>query len=96
VEWLRSLGLPVLVGDPARGFLDTSGLTRLAAYRAHADGDTAGASLRDAHVYRCDQARAACRSCTESSVHFFPTSGDSLAFHSPPRSTSEATMESRK
>ena len=52
MEWLRSLGLPVLVGDPAPGFLDTSGLTRLATYRAHADGDTAGASLRDARVYR--------------------------------------------
>jgi predicted nicotinamide N-methyase len=52
LRWLRGLGVPVLIGDPARGFLDTSGLALVASYRAHADGDTDGTALRDAHVYR--------------------------------------------
>jgi hypothetical protein len=57
-----------------------------------------GPLLSHQHAYAGDliQACSVCRSCVDSSVHFFPTSGDSLAFHSPPRSTSEATMESRK
>jgi predicted nicotinamide N-methyase len=52
VRWLQSLGVPVLLGDPARGFLDPGGLERAATYLAHADGDTTGAALRETHVYR--------------------------------------------
>ena len=52
LPWLRSVGVPVLIGDPSRGFLDLDGLTRLATYRAHADGDTAGTVLRETSVYR--------------------------------------------
>jgi predicted nicotinamide N-methyase len=52
LRWLHSLDALVLVGDPSRGFLDTAGLTRLATYRAHRDGDTSGTDLCDAHVYR--------------------------------------------
>lgn len=51
LRWLRSLAIPVLIGDPARGFLDAAGLTRVATYRAHADGDTRGEAFRDAYVY---------------------------------------------
>jgi predicted nicotinamide N-methyase len=52
MRWLRSLGVPVLLGDPSRGFLDTGGLERVATYLAHADGETAGNALRETHVYR--------------------------------------------
>ncbi|MFL5451124.1 MAG: class I SAM-dependent methyltransferase [Myxococcales bacterium] len=52
LRWLRSAGVPVLIGDPSRGFLEAGGLDRLATYLAHADGDTSGAALRETHVYR--------------------------------------------
>lgn len=55
LAWLQTLaarGLEVLVGDPQRGFLDVSKLEKVATYRAGADGDTSGAELRDASVYR--------------------------------------------
>jgi predicted nicotinamide N-methyase len=52
LRWLRSTGVPILLGDPSRGFLDPGGLERVATYLAHADGDTTGAALRDTHVYR--------------------------------------------
>jgi len=52
LPWLRSAGVPVLLGDPSRGFLDAGGLERVATYLAHADGDTSGAAFRETHVYR--------------------------------------------
>lgn len=55
LTWLRMLadkGVEVLVGDPGRGFLDVSRLELIATYRAGADGDTTGAELRDASVFR--------------------------------------------
>lgn len=55
LSWLKTLanrGIEVLVGDPSRGFLDVSELELVATYRAGADGDTTGADLRDASVYR--------------------------------------------
>lgn len=55
LAWLQKLaahGIEVLVGDPQRGFLDVSQLEKIATYRAGADGDTSGAELRDASVYR--------------------------------------------
>jgi predicted nicotinamide N-methyase len=52
LRWLGSLGVPVLLGDPSRGFLDPGGLVRVATYLAHADGDTTGAAMRETHVYR--------------------------------------------
>jgi predicted nicotinamide N-methyase len=51
LEWLRSLRAQVLIGDPSRGFLDLSGLRRVATYRATWDGDTRGEILRDTGVY---------------------------------------------
>lgn len=55
LSWLKTLaarGIEVLVGDPSRGFLDVSELELVATYRAGADGDTTGAELRDASVFR--------------------------------------------
>lgn len=55
LKWLKTLAnqdIEVLVGDPSRGFLDVSQLELIATYRAGADGDTTGADLRDASVYR--------------------------------------------
>jgi predicted nicotinamide N-methyase len=55
VTWLRALaarGAAVLIGDPERGFLDTSGLVRLARYDAPADNDADGSFLRPTTVYR--------------------------------------------
>jgi predicted nicotinamide N-methyase len=52
LQWLQRLDVPVLIGDPARGFLDTRRVILVATYRAHADGDTTGATLRDTHVYK--------------------------------------------
>lgn len=51
LSWLRGLQLPVLIGDPSRGFLDLAGLRQLASYRATWDGDTRGAVFRDTGVY---------------------------------------------
>ncbi len=51
LRWLRGLGVPVLIGDPSRGFLDTSGLRELAAYDAAADGDTTGTIVRRTSVF---------------------------------------------
>jgi len=53
--WLRSLaarGATVLIGDPDRGFLDTTGLEPLARYDAPADNDADGSFLRPTTVYR--------------------------------------------
>jgi predicted nicotinamide N-methyase len=55
LEWFRSLaslGSLVLIGDPDRGFLDTSGLEPIARYDAPADNDTDGSFLRPTTVYR--------------------------------------------
>jgi predicted nicotinamide N-methyase len=51
LAWLRKLDVPVLIGDPSRGFLELSGLRKLASYRASWDGDTRGEILRDTSVY---------------------------------------------
>lgn len=61
LAWLKTLanrGIEVLVGDPSRGFLDVTELELIATYRAGADGDTTGADLRDASVYRVPAAVA--------------------------------------
>ena len=55
VTWLRALaarGATVIIGDPERGFLDTSGLEFLARYDAPADNDADGSFLRPTNVYR--------------------------------------------
>ena len=55
VTWLRNLaarGTTVLIGDPERGFLDTSGLELLCRYDAPADNDADGSFLRPTNVYR--------------------------------------------
>jgi predicted nicotinamide N-methyase len=55
LEWLRGLaarGSLVLVGDPDRGFLDTSGLEPVTRYDAPADNDADGSFLRPTTVYR--------------------------------------------
>jgi predicted nicotinamide N-methyase len=51
LAWLRALDVPVLIGDPARGFLELNGLRQVASYRATWDGDTRGEVLRDTGVY---------------------------------------------
>jgi len=55
IGWLRALarsGALVLIGDPDRGFLDTTGLEELARYEAPADNDHDGSFLRPTSVYR--------------------------------------------
>jgi predicted nicotinamide N-methyase len=55
VTWLRALadrGSTVLIGDPDRGFLDTTQLEALARYDAPADNDADGSFLRPTTVYR--------------------------------------------
>ena len=55
LAWLRALaarGALVLIGDPDRGFLDTTGLDPLARYEAPADNDADGSFLRPTTVYR--------------------------------------------
>ncbi len=55
LEWLSALarrGILVLIGDPDRGFLDTSGLERVARYEAPADNDADGSFLRPTSIYR--------------------------------------------
>ena len=55
LAWLTSLsrsGLEVLIGDPARGFLDLTGLEQVSSVRALADGDSSGTVLRETGVYR--------------------------------------------
>jgi predicted nicotinamide N-methyase len=55
VTWMRALaarGATILVGDPDRGFLDTTGLVPLARYEAPADNDADGSFLRPTTVYR--------------------------------------------
>ena len=52
--WFRELearGVPVLIGDPGRGFLD-GGLEALASYDAPADNDGRGQWLRETTVWR--------------------------------------------
>jgi len=55
LKWLEALaarGALVLIGDPDRGFLDTTGLERVARYEAPADNDADGSFLRPTTVYR--------------------------------------------
>lgn len=55
--WLQRLaqrGVLVLLGDPARGFLELGGLARIAAYSAGADGDVTGRERRETGVYALD------------------------------------------
>ena len=55
LAWLRALaarGAIVLIGDPDRGFLDTTGLERVERYEAPADNDADGSLLRPTTVYR--------------------------------------------
>ena len=56
LDWLRGLDALVLIGDPARGFLDTSTLRQVASYRAGADGDS-GAALRESSVFAFAECR---------------------------------------
>jgi len=58
IRWLRALaarGATVLIGDPDRGFLDTSGLEPLARYDAPADNDSDGSFMKPTTVYRVAQ-----------------------------------------
>ncbi len=55
LEWLTRLaerGTLVLIGDPDRGFLETSGLEPLVRYEAPADNDDHGSFLLPTMVYR--------------------------------------------
>jgi predicted nicotinamide N-methyase len=55
VTWLRAVasrGSLVLIGDPDRGFLDTTDLEPLARYEAPADNDADGSFLLPTTVYR--------------------------------------------
>lgn len=55
IGWLRRLaerGTTVLIGDPDRGFLDTSGLEPMARYDAPADNDRDGSFMKPTTVYR--------------------------------------------
>jgi predicted nicotinamide N-methyase len=61
LAWLQAVadrGACVLIGDPDRGFLDTTGLERIARYDAPADNDADGSFLRPTTVYRVVPARA--------------------------------------
>lgn len=54
LDWLRELaraGKRVLLAEPGRGFIDPSGLLRLAEYQAPEDEDTDGTRLRPTGVY---------------------------------------------
>lgn len=54
-EWMIDVarqGIPVLVGDPLRGFLDTSGFEPVATYRTCPDGEVRGKRTRETVVYR--------------------------------------------
>jgi predicted nicotinamide N-methyase len=50
-EWLMQLRVPLLLGDPSRGFVDLGGLRKVATYDACWDGDTTGAITRPTGVY---------------------------------------------
>jgi predicted nicotinamide N-methyase len=50
-EWLSGLRVPVLIGDPSRGFADLSGLRKVATHDAAWDGDTTGSFTRPTSVY---------------------------------------------
>jgi predicted nicotinamide N-methyase len=52
LERLAGQGKLVLLGDPARGFLDTAGLLPVASYVTAGDGDATGAQQRTAWAYR--------------------------------------------
>ena len=55
LAWLCALadrGTLVLIGDPDRGFLDTTGLDPVVRYDAPADNDADGSFLRPTTVYR--------------------------------------------
>jgi predicted nicotinamide N-methyase len=55
LDWLRSeaaRGVRVLLGDPHRGFLDPSGLERVAEYLCAADGDLSGTQLKATAVWQ--------------------------------------------
>lgn len=55
LDWFIALagrGVAVFIGDPDRGFLDTSGLESLARYDTPSDNDTDGSFLRPATIYR--------------------------------------------
>lgn len=52
LEGLAALGALVLIGDPDRGFLDTSRLDAVARYDGPADNDLDGSFLRPTTVYR--------------------------------------------
>ncbi|HEX7671343.1 MAG TPA: 50S ribosomal protein L11 methyltransferase [Polyangiaceae bacterium] len=55
LAWLRALAARralVLIGDPDRGFLDTTGLDAVERYDAPADNDADGSFLRPTTVYR--------------------------------------------
>jgi predicted nicotinamide N-methyase len=55
LAWLRALargGALVLIGDPDRGFLETTDLEPLERYEAPADNDADGSFLRPTTVYR--------------------------------------------
>ena len=49
---LPLIGALVLIGDPDRGFLDTTGLESVIRYDAPADNDHDGSFLRPTTVYR--------------------------------------------
>jgi predicted nicotinamide N-methyase len=54
-DWFVALakhGADVLIGDPDRGFLDTSGLEPLARYDTPSDNDMDGSFLRPTTIYR--------------------------------------------
>jgi predicted nicotinamide N-methyase len=55
LAWLTALaarGTLVLIGDPDRGFLETSSLEPIARYEAPADNDADGSFLRPTTIYR--------------------------------------------
>jgi predicted nicotinamide N-methyase len=55
LAWLTQLaarGSVVLIGDPDRGFLNPSGLERVARYDAPADNDADGSFLKPTTIYR--------------------------------------------
>lgn len=54
LSWLRRVaaaGARVLIGDPDRGFIDTSQLSRVATYEAPADNDKAGSFFVRTTIY---------------------------------------------
>jgi predicted nicotinamide N-methyase len=51
LAWLKSLGIPALLGDPGRNYFPKSGIEKLASYSVHTMRDLEDREIRETGVY---------------------------------------------